>query len=73
MAWTLAWPGVTGAIVGARDAAQVDGWIDAATLRFSAEDLAEIAGAIGGLRVGSGLAEPAAPSLCAWHGAPLRA
>src|SRR5437879_13045940 len=30
VAWTLAWPGVTGAIVGARSPAQVDGWIGAA-------------------------------------------
>ena len=29
VAWTLAGPGVTGAIVGARNPAQVDGWIDA--------------------------------------------
>ena len=27
IAWTLAWPGVTGAIVGARTPDQVDGWI----------------------------------------------
>jgi aryl-alcohol dehydrogenase-like predicted oxidoreductase len=46
IAWTLAWPGVTGAIVGARTPAQVDGWIQAASLKLSAEDLAEIAGAI---------------------------
>jgi aryl-alcohol dehydrogenase-like predicted oxidoreductase len=32
VAWTIAWPGVTGAIVGARSPCQVDGWIDAATL-----------------------------------------
>ncbi len=46
VAWTLAFPGVTGAIVGARRPAQIDGWIDAATLELSAEDLAEIASAI---------------------------
>ncbi len=34
IAWTLAWPGVSGAIVGARDPSQVDGWIDAATLHL---------------------------------------
>src|SRR5581483_1115610 len=28
VAWTLAWPGVTGAIVGARSPGQIDGWID---------------------------------------------
>jgi aryl-alcohol dehydrogenase-like predicted oxidoreductase len=43
VAWTLATPGVTGAIVGARSAEQVDGWIDAARVRLSEQDLAEIA------------------------------
>ncbi len=59
VAWTLAWPGVTGAIVGARDAAQVDGWIGAATLQLSAEDLGEIVRALKSSRAGSGLVEPA--------------
>ena len=36
IAWTLAWPGVTGAIVGARTPAQVDGWIDAASITLTA-------------------------------------
>jgi aryl-alcohol dehydrogenase-like predicted oxidoreductase len=45
VAWTLAWPGVTGAIVGARTPAQVDGWIQAASLELTAEDLEEIASA----------------------------
>src|SRR6266852_9827981 len=31
IAWTLAWPGVSGAIVGARNPKQVDGWIGAAS------------------------------------------
>ena len=39
-AWTIAWPGVSGAIVGARSAEQVDGWLDAATLTYDDEDLA---------------------------------
>src|SRR5438046_969102 len=43
IAWVLAWPGVTGAIVGARSAQQVDGWIGAATLRLSPADLDSIA------------------------------
>ena len=46
VAWTLAWPAVTGAIVGARSPAQVDGWIDAATLTLTVGDLDEIASAI---------------------------
>jgi aryl-alcohol dehydrogenase-like predicted oxidoreductase len=58
VAWTLAWPGVTGAIVGARDAAQVDGWIEASTLQFSAEDLGEIVRALEKIGAGSGLVEP---------------
>jgi aryl-alcohol dehydrogenase-like predicted oxidoreductase len=74
VAWTLAWPGVTGAIVGARDAAQVDGWIDAATLRFSAEDLGEIVRALDRIGAGSGLVEPAVvPSPRAWHRAGMPA
>jgi aryl-alcohol dehydrogenase-like predicted oxidoreductase len=58
LAWPLAWPGVTGAIVGARDAAQVDGWVEAATLQFSAEDLGEIVRALQKIGAGSGLIEP---------------
>ena len=59
-AWTLAWPGVTGAIIGARRPAQVDGWISAATLQLSRADLQEIADAIA--RTGAG-AGPALPPL----------
>lgn len=54
VAWTLAWPGVTGAIVGARSPAQVEGWIDAATLDLTREDLAEIAAAIERTGAGGG-------------------
>jgi len=54
VAWTLTWPGVTGAIVGARSPAQVDGWIDAATLTLTSGDLDEIAATIERLGVGSG-------------------
>jgi aryl-alcohol dehydrogenase-like predicted oxidoreductase len=58
IAWTLAWPGVTGAIVGARSPEQVDGWIGAATLELTLEDLDEIALAIGRTGAGSGPALP---------------
>ena len=58
VAWTLAWPGVTGAIVGARNPAQVDGWLDAATLELSESDMAEIASAIETTGAGAG---PIAP------------
>jgi aryl-alcohol dehydrogenase-like predicted oxidoreductase len=52
VAWTLAWPGVTGAIVGGRSPEQVDGWIGAASLELTASDLQEISDAI--LRTGAG-------------------
>jgi len=52
VAWTLAWPGVTGAIVGARSPAQVDGWIAAASLELAPTDLDDVAAAI--LRTGAG-------------------
>ena len=52
VAWTLAWPGVTGAIVGARSPAQVDGWIGAASLELTQGDLDDVAAAI--LRTGAG-------------------
>jgi aryl-alcohol dehydrogenase-like predicted oxidoreductase len=60
VAWTLAWPGVTGAIVGARSPQQVEGWISAATLELSATDLDEIAAAIERTGAGSGPSRPAA-------------
>jgi aryl-alcohol dehydrogenase-like predicted oxidoreductase len=60
VAWTLAWPGVTGAIVGARSARQVEGWIAAATLELTPEDLDEIAAAIERTGAGSGPTRPPA-------------
>jgi aryl-alcohol dehydrogenase-like predicted oxidoreductase len=54
IAWTLAWPGVTGAIVGARRPAQVDGWLDAATLTLSTADVELIGRAIGWTKAGTG-------------------
>jgi aryl-alcohol dehydrogenase-like predicted oxidoreductase len=58
IAWALAWPGVTGAIVGARSPAQVDGWIGAATLDLTLEDLDLIAKAVAQTGAGSGPALP---------------
>jgi aryl-alcohol dehydrogenase-like predicted oxidoreductase len=58
VAWTLAWPGVTGAIVGARSPAQVDGWIGAASLELTATDLDEIAAAIRRTGAGTGPVRP---------------
>ena len=61
VAWTLAWPGVTGAIVGARAPAQVDGWIGAATLRLDATDFDEIAAALKRTQAGTGPERPTPP------------
>jgi aryl-alcohol dehydrogenase-like predicted oxidoreductase len=58
IAWTLTWPGVTGAIVGARSPDQVDGWIAAATLELTLADLDQIARAVGQTAAGSGPALP---------------
>ena len=58
VAWTLSWPGVTGAIVGARSASQVDGWIDGGRLQLTEEDLDEMARAIAETGAGSGPLRP---------------
>ena len=54
IAWTLAWRGVTGAIVGARNPGQVDGWLEAGSLELTAADLQEIGKAIERTGAGSG-------------------
>jgi aryl-alcohol dehydrogenase-like predicted oxidoreductase len=58
VAWTLAWPGVSGAIVGARRPQQIDGWIAAATLELTEDDLDEIAAAIETTGAGTGPTRP---------------
>ena len=58
VAWVLSWPGVSGAIVGARTDRQVDGWLPAGTLTLAAADMDEIAAAVEKLGVGS---EPLRP------------
>lgn len=58
VAWTLVWPGITGAIVGARTPEQVDSWIGAAHLELGPGDLAEIAGAIELTEAGEGPLQP---------------
>jgi len=58
IAWTLSWPGVTGAIVGARSPKQVDGWIGAASLVLTDQELDEIAGAIRSTEAGAGPVRP---------------
>ncbi|HEX8431504.1 MAG TPA: aldo/keto reductase [Longimicrobium sp.] len=59
VAWTLSWPAVTAAIVGARTPEQVDGWIGAADLELTAADLDEIAAAVERTGAGGGPARPA--------------
>jgi len=61
VAWTLAWPGVTGAIVGARSPSQIDGWIDASRVTLTAGDLDEIAASIDRIGVGTGPTRPPSP------------
>ncbi len=58
VAWTLAWPAVTGAIVGARSPEQVDGWIDAAGLELAPRDLDDVAAALRATGAGSGPERP---------------
>jgi aryl-alcohol dehydrogenase-like predicted oxidoreductase len=63
VAWTLAWPGVTGAIVGARRPEQINGWIAANDLTLTADDLTEIADAINRTGAGEGPTRPGPLSL----------
>lgn len=58
IAWTLSWPGVTGAIAGARSPQQVDGWIAAGNLELTAADLAEITDALERTSAGTGPIRP---------------
>jgi aryl-alcohol dehydrogenase-like predicted oxidoreductase len=62
VAWTLAWPGVSGAIVGARRPDQVDGWIEAARIELTSTDLDDIAKSIDSTRAGDGPMRPGLPS-----------
>ena len=58
VAWTLSWAGVTGAIVGARRPDQVDGWLPAAGLGLSPEELEELAAAVDEAGAGEGPTRP---------------
>jgi aryl-alcohol dehydrogenase-like predicted oxidoreductase len=60
IAWTLSWPGVTGAIVGARSPKQVDGWVGAASIALTPRDLDDIAAAIRQTGAGVGPVQQAA-------------
>ncbi|HET9051924.1 MAG TPA: aldo/keto reductase [Candidatus Dormibacteraeota bacterium] len=54
VAWAIAFAEVSGAIVGARSPAQVDGWIGAVSVDLDAEEMREIAGAIERTGAGEG-------------------
>ncbi|MFJ4651276.1 aldo/keto reductase [Nocardia sp. NPDC088792] len=58
IAWALAWPGVSGAIVGARRPEQIDSWIDAAAIELTAADLAGIDSALRATGAGEGPTRP---------------
>jgi aryl-alcohol dehydrogenase-like predicted oxidoreductase len=57
-AWVLAWPGITGAIIGARKPEHIDGWIDAATIALSPRDLDDIEDMLVATQAGSGPTRP---------------
>ena len=59
VAWVIAQPGVTGAIVGARTPRHVDGWVGAADLELDDAALAEVDAAIEA--TGAGTDTPPAP------------
>ncbi len=58
VAWTLTWPEVTAAIVGARKAAQIDDWILTASLLRAPQDLDGIGYAVASTGVGGGPVGP---------------
>jgi aryl-alcohol dehydrogenase-like predicted oxidoreductase len=58
IAWVLAHDGVTGAIVGGRNAEQVDGWIGASRVQLTDADLDEIDAAIAATGAGRGPTRP---------------
>lgn len=58
VAWTLHWPGVTAAIVGARAPKQVEGWVHAGDVQLTPQDLEEIAKAVEQIGAGTGPLRP---------------
>ena len=58
LAWVLAWPGVTGAIVGARRPEQLDDWVNAALLEVTPDHRAAIADEISRTGSGTGPSSP---------------
>ena len=59
VAWTLAWPAVDGAIVGARRPSQLDDWVGAGSVELDADRLDEIAALLEEAGAGSGPVRPA--------------
>ena len=59
IAWVLAWPGVTGAIVGGRTPEQIDDWVGAMNLTLDDAELDTIAAAIQKTGAGAGPDHPA--------------
>ncbi|HEU0335856.1 MAG TPA: aldo/keto reductase [Gaiellaceae bacterium] len=70
VAWVLAQPGVTGAIVGARLPRHVDGWLPGGELALDATTLAEIEAAIEATGAGSDEPPSPPPHMRAAAGAP---
>lgn len=60
VAWVLAWPGVTGAIVGARRPDQLEDWLAAADLSLDDDNMARIAAALRETGAGAGPLQPPA-------------
>jgi aryl-alcohol dehydrogenase-like predicted oxidoreductase len=58
VAWAASWPGVDGAIVGARRPEQIDEWIGAAELRLGDKDMDDIAIALQETGAGKGPVMP---------------
>lgn len=58
VAWALAWPAVSGAIVGARRPGQLDDWIGAGAVELDYTDLDEIASLLEETGAGSGPTRP---------------
>jgi aryl-alcohol dehydrogenase-like predicted oxidoreductase len=58
VAWTLAWPGVTAAIVGARRPWQVESWARAGSIDLAGDSVGEIARAIAETDAGAGPSRP---------------
>ena len=62
IAWLLAWPGVTAAIVGGRSPQQIDDWVTAMDVELSEDDLDELAVAIRETDAGAGPDRPTSSS-----------